>query len=163
MGDLGHAGRNSVALRPCQPARQCSPPGRVESRAHNVVCPRSQVTRPRSSHAAWPTWAQNLSTAATEPLNTSDILSFPPLQHRCFFPDEVLEKPSMKISSASNPPGVPDWSGSLPERSTLTMLAMIKSCLFISPDRRTVSAWPCLADCDCSLENSKQHEHASTL
>lgn len=34
---------------------------------------------------------------------------------------QILEKPSMKMtSSASNPPGMPDWSGSLPEQSTLT-------------------------------------------
>lgn len=61
----------AAALWPCGPARQGSPPARVESCAHNVVCPRSQVTRPRSSHAAWPTWAQNLSRGATEPRKRS--------------------------------------------------------------------------------------------
>lgn len=45
MGDLGHAGRNScgpVALSPCGLValrdNVCSPPGRVESCAHNGVC-----------------------------------------------------------------------------------------------------------------------------
>lgn len=44
---------------------------------HNVVCPRPQATtRPRSSHAAWPTWAQNLSRGATKPHRVGGILDY---------------------------------------------------------------------------------------